>query len=171
MSGEAVDRDEALLLLAAAWRQVVVAERRLRACDNRRPGELSMAHFRALGALADTGEGMPAGRLADAASLSPAAVTQMLDTLEARGMVSRERSPHDRRVVLVRLTPLGRERLEERRRRFLGRWQEVMSDLPAEDLVAGRRVLERVTGLIETYAREVPGAAPEATEAPATLLG
>ena len=34
-------------------------------------------------------------------------ITRLLDRLEARGLVARERSQEDRRVVLTRITPLG----------------------------------------------------------------
>jgi DNA-binding IclR family transcriptional regulator len=42
--------------------------------------------------------------LALAADLAPATVTQMLDSLEAAGLVERVRSQRDRRVVLIPLT-------------------------------------------------------------------
>jgi DNA-binding MarR family transcriptional regulator len=35
-------------------------------------------------------------------------VTRLLDRLEAKGLIARERCPHDRRQVLCRITPAGR---------------------------------------------------------------
>lgn len=52
------------------------------------------------------------GRISDAASLSPATVTTILDKLEARGFVERYRSGQDRRVVHSRLTAAGLTLLE-----------------------------------------------------------
>jgi MarR family transcriptional regulator, organic hydroperoxide resistance regulator len=43
--------------------------------------------------------------------LSPATLTPVVDALEVAGQVRRERDPADRRVVRVRCTPAGRERL------------------------------------------------------------
>ena len=43
--------------------------------------------------------------------LSPATLTPVLDTLEAAGQIRRERDTADRRVVRVRRTPAGGERL------------------------------------------------------------
>ena len=48
---------------------------------------------------------LPAGQLAKAVGLSTAAMTTVIDRLEARGFVSRERDPDDRRRVVVRLSP------------------------------------------------------------------
>jgi DNA-binding MarR family transcriptional regulator len=47
------------------------------------------------------------GRISEAASLSPATVTTILDKLEARGLVERYRNVQDRRVVHSRLTTAG----------------------------------------------------------------
>jgi DNA-binding MarR family transcriptional regulator len=50
---------------------------------------------------------LPTGRLADAMSLSAATVCGILDRLEARGLVTRERQADDKRRVLVALTAAG----------------------------------------------------------------
>jgi DNA-binding MarR family transcriptional regulator len=48
---------------------------------------------------------MSAGEVARAAHLSTGAVTAAIDRLVARGLVARIDDPHDRRRVLVRMTP------------------------------------------------------------------
>ncbi len=53
-----------------------------------------------------------AGRLAEASGLTTAAVTAVIDRLERAGYARRVADPHDRRRVLVELTPLMRERGE-----------------------------------------------------------
>jgi DNA-binding MarR family transcriptional regulator len=52
-----------------------------------------------------------AGAIADAARLSQATVTALLDRLEERGLVARRRSVEDRRRVVVALTEAGRHTL------------------------------------------------------------
>lgn len=54
---------------------------------------------------------MSAGDLAEATGLSSAATTTLLDRLEQKGYIRRERDTTDRRKVLVELTPDGGERL------------------------------------------------------------
>lgn len=51
----------------------------------------------------------PAGAIAAAVSLTPAAVTALIDRLEARGFLKRERSVEDRRKVMVEITEKARE--------------------------------------------------------------
>ncbi|PBB45006.1 MAG: MarR family transcriptional regulator [Mesorhizobium sp.] len=54
-----------------------------------------------------------AGAVAAATGLTPAAVTALIDRLEARGLVTRTRSLEDRRKVVIEATDLTRE-LSER---------------------------------------------------------
>ncbi|MDG4853348.1 MULTISPECIES: MarR family transcriptional regulator [unclassified Mesorhizobium] len=50
-----------------------------------------------------------AGAVAAATGLTPAAVTALIDRLEARGLVTRTRSLEDRRKVVIEATELTRE--------------------------------------------------------------
>jgi len=54
--------------------------------------------------------------LAQRMALSPGSLTLMMDRLIEDGLISRGRSDSDRRVVIVRITPKGREMLASRRR-------------------------------------------------------
>jgi len=51
----------------------------------------------------------PAGEIAAEIGLTPAAVTSLVDRLEARGLVARQRSETDRRQVLVATTDAARK--------------------------------------------------------------
>ncbi len=51
-----------------------------------------------------------AGALAEATSLTTGAITGVIDRLERAGFARRERDPHDRRKVLVRVEPTALER-------------------------------------------------------------
>lgn len=55
---------------------------------------------------------MIARRLADRMSLSPAAISKTLASLEKRGLIIRQPSPTNRRVALVCITDLGKEALD-----------------------------------------------------------
>jgi len=67
---------------------------------------------RCLNIVDNEGGTITAGRLAELSGLTTAAVTGVLDRVEAKGYARRVRDPGDRRRVLVELTPRLRERME-----------------------------------------------------------
>jgi DNA-binding MarR family transcriptional regulator len=71
---------------------------------------LSHAKFAALEALAGAGEPLPLSELANRLECVRSNVTQLVDRLEADGLVQRVSDPTDRRSVRAELTRLGAER-------------------------------------------------------------
>lgn len=67
---------------------------------------------RCLDILGNEGGSLTAGRLAELSGLTTAAITAVLDRLEAKGYVRRVRDENDRRRVLAELTPLLGSRAE-----------------------------------------------------------
>lgn len=72
--------------------------------------ELSMAKFDALSLLAGEGEPVTLGACATSLECARSNVTQLIDRLEAEGLVVRVEIPGDRRAVCARITELGRAR-------------------------------------------------------------
>lgn len=89
------------------------------------------------------------GTLALAVALSPATLTGILDRLEMRGLVSRERRPEDKRRVLVSLTAHGRQMSQELPSPIQERFSSKLQNLPAEEQAAIRRSLATVARLME----------------------
>jgi DNA-binding MarR family transcriptional regulator len=98
--------DLSVLLHAAAAAQAEV-ETRLGAIG------LSLAKLAALRALADAGESLPLSQLAGQLSCVKSNITQLVDRLEADGLVRRQPDPHDRRTRLATLTTAGRKACRE----------------------------------------------------------
>ena len=71
---------------------------------------LSMAKHSALSRLQEAGEPLTLSELAERLSCVRSNITQLVDRLEADGLVRRVADPTDRRSVRAELTPLGRER-------------------------------------------------------------
>ncbi len=142
-------REHELAELGLAFRALFRTLGRVRGRDTHLAGsELSHAQFELLAELADRGP-LPAGELAAAARMSPGTVTQMLEGLAASGHVKRERSGDDRRVVVSRLTEQGRARIEDKRAAWKERWERALADVPAAELRAARRVLERLEAMLD----------------------
>jgi DNA-binding MarR family transcriptional regulator len=81
----------------------------------------------------------PVGRLAEIEQVSPPAITKLVAALEATGLAVRERSPDDRRVVLVAATPAGRDLLERGRAARVRVVADLLDGLPDRDLATLRR--------------------------------
>ncbi|WP_459298005.1 MarR family winged helix-turn-helix transcriptional regulator [Arthrobacter monumenti] len=59
---------------------------------------------------ADTdGQGLTAGELADSAMVTSGAITNRLDRLLAKALITREADPHSRRTIRIALTQRGQE--------------------------------------------------------------
>ena len=71
---------------------------------------VNLTDYRALSTLASTGE-VAVGHLATTLGATPATTTAIVDRLESRGLVTRQRSEDDRRQVRVSVTPDAIQRI------------------------------------------------------------
>ncbi len=146
-----------LTALGLAFRHLLRAVTRMRGRDTHLAGaEISHAQFELLIELDERGE-LSAGELALAARISPATVTQMLDALAESGHVERTRSDSDRRVVMARLTPLGRARVEAKRAAWRERWEHALADVSPREMRAATKVMERLGAVFQEGPAEVGG--------------
>src|SRR5215469_15663208 len=77
--------------------------------DTLKPFGLTFASYEALRLLAFTRRGsLPMGKMGERLMVHPASVTNAIRRLEDRGLVQRNLSPDDRRVVLATITEEGR---------------------------------------------------------------
>ena len=105
--------------------------------------------------LLDVHDGLTAGELAEAASLSPGAVTTVLDRLERMGLVTRIRDEADRRRVLVELTPKARELAFRVYGPVAAYAREYIERLSDDEIDAISRFLEVAIEVNERRAKEV----------------
>ena len=145
---------EAQTRVAHAFKAVTVAMRRLRGRQSQyRGGRLSYAQMGLLFGL-DCEHAVSARELAELAVLSPATVTQMLEALETEGLVVRERSAEDRRVVLTRLTDHGQEVMKAHRADAQARWRATLAAFDDSQLDAASEVLSALAEMFESYESE-----------------
>ena len=76
------------------------------------PQRLSLAKLHMLQALVKEGQPLPLGQLAERLSCVKSNVTQLVDRLEADGLVQRTSDPDDRRSKQAVITDEGRRRLK-----------------------------------------------------------
>lgn len=88
-------------------------------------------------------EATPA-QLADATHVTRAAMTSRLDRLVAAGLVTREVDPTDRRRVLVRPTPAGREAWDTHIFEGMARDRRLLGALSQDELLQLNALLRKV---------------------------
>lgn len=77
------------------------------------------------------------------------AITRMLDQLESRGFVERERSQQDRRVVKLRITDTGSAKLAELTPAFIMNLNEALSPFSADEFAELNRLLGKLKTCFE----------------------
>ena len=127
-------------------------------------GQVSLAHLNVLILLEANGP-MSMGHVADALDISVASTTGIVDRMEARGLVDRQRDDADRRVVLV--VPAAGARailgdIDKRRRQALTKLLSALSDDELSGLLKGHRALRAARiAFAKTMTGESPLAGPE----------
>ncbi len=98
--------------------------------------------------------------LSDKMEVKPSAITVMLDRLEHRGYVIRERDVKDRRVVFVRLTDAGQVALNKLRAIYMGMVEACIDQFDQEEFMMLLNSLEKIANVakqldLEQIARQL----------------
>ena len=80
------------------------------------------------------------------------AMTRLIDGLEERGLLKRERNGEDRRIVDLALTAAGRDAAERGKMRTMECWNAWLSDWDAAEVEGLIAALQRLRGTIEASA-------------------
>lgn len=107
---------------------------------------LSSAKFAALRALSEAAESLPLSQLAERLSCVKSNITQLVDRLEADGLVARRADQHDRRSRLAALTPAGRKAVKEGSRVLQAAEREVFGRLSRDEASQLGVLLGKISG-------------------------
>jgi DNA-binding MarR family transcriptional regulator len=110
---------------------------------------VSMTHMHVMWLLQHHGD-LPMSRMAELLDVSFSNATGIVDRMEERGLVERVRVPDDRRVVLVRVAPKGRQALEETEAVKQDRLQAILSHLDQRQLTRVAAALDDVRAAVAT---------------------
>lgn len=117
------------------------------AAVNERRG-LSVTEGKALDLLARLGPLTP-GQLAEHTALAPASITELVDRLEAKGIVRRSRDAQDRRRVLVDIVPDALREMSRTFERFGRSTDALWNEFSQEELEVVRRFLVRAAAFMQ----------------------
>jgi DNA-binding MarR family transcriptional regulator len=134
-----------------AFDALAQAIRRARGVPARDGDGLTLSQYALVRALADR-ETARIGDLADDAAVTPSTATRILDVLERRAIVRRDRAPEDRRVVAVTLTARGRAALSRYDAWMRGRQRAFFAALPDGEQTLAPDLLVRLATLIDELA-------------------
>ena len=118
--------------------------------EEMRPLGATLQIWRVLAALREQ-DGQRMGDLSSTTSIDVSTLTRLVDNMEKKGLVARQRDPEDARAVVLNVTPAGR-RLTVRILPIAGRYEKValqgFDPADAEQLkAAGRRLYANMDGL------------------------
>ncbi|HSP65136.1 MAG TPA: MarR family transcriptional regulator [Candidatus Deferrimicrobium sp.] len=104
----------------------------------------SPAQVHVLGVLREVGAPVTVSHLATRLGISPPSASAIVDRMVDGGLVARERSEEDRRIVSVSVTPAGAAALKEAVGGRRGWLERVLGRLDASELSDTVRVLRRL---------------------------
>ena len=122
-------------------------------------GAFSLINLMVLTTLESEGPRSMSG-LAETLDVSVASATGIVDRMESRGLVERSHATADRRVILVGLTPRGRDVFDEvdaRRRERLERLLERLTARERAGLLMGMRAMRRAAQVLRADGEAAQG--------------
>lgn len=111
--------------------------------DDAREFGITLPQWKALGEIARS-EGVSQINLANAIDADAMTVSGILDRLEKRGLVDRYPDPNDSRAKLARVTPAGRELMEQARGVAIEIYEKALGGVSASEQKLLTGVLERI---------------------------
>ncbi len=103
------------------------------------------------------GEGISVSALSRKNQITKPAITQMVNTLEAKGLVVRSPDAKDRRIVRVSVTESGRELLRRAHCAFHEIMVKIIGELGEEDTKQLIRIFTKMNDLMEDYIKKNGG--------------
>lgn len=108
--------------------------------------------------------GVRISHLRDSMSMTMPAVSQLVRTLEEKGLVLRENAPKDRRVTLVTVTEKGEQILTDSQEQFNQMLNRLIERYGPKELEHLIEMLKRLSGTIRELKEEFEGICSERTD-------
>lgn len=138
-------------------RSVALHSRQLSACSN-----ITGPQLVCLRMVIQKGS-MTATAISREVHVSPSTVVGILDRLEDKGLIARERGREDRRIVFITATEAGRQLAHDTPSPLQQKLADALNALPEDEQASITLSLERVVSLMESGSGLVPPADPQST--------
>lgn len=110
--------------------------------------DLSLSHWVAL-TMVGHGLADNCAKVAKLLDHNSGATTRLVDQLEERGLIGRDRAGCDRRIVNLALTPEGERELATQTSRMVEFWNTLLADFRHDEVETLLDLLSRLTGALE----------------------
>ena len=123
--------------------------------------KVTLGQLRALKAVSSLSEsadqqGIMLKTLAAKINLTPGAASIIVDSLVKMKLLDRIQDENDRRAVKIRLSPNGREIFDRHFKYFISTMEELIKDIPEEELAIFTKVLSRIQDGINEILEKCP---------------
>lgn len=152
MDGEQSYELRILRALRRITRSVALHSRQLAACSH-----ITGPQLVCLRTVMEKGP-MTATAISREVHVSPSTVVGILDRLEDKGLIVRERGREDRRIVFITVTDAGRQLVHDTPSPLQQKLADSLKALPAIERATITTSLERIVGLMESGVGNVPPA-------------
>jgi DNA-binding MarR family transcriptional regulator len=102
----------------------------------------------AMRTISETGS-CSAGDLASRLCVHPSTITGVIQRLEDKRLIDRQKRADDRRAVVLTLTPAGKKLLERAPHPAQGQLVNALAQFPPEDVAKLRAMLDHIVGAME----------------------
>ncbi|HWF54598.1 MAG TPA: MarR family transcriptional regulator [Solirubrobacteraceae bacterium] len=144
--------ERAFVIAFDAFTRAVRRARGARGSQPRSPSHgLTLSQYALLETLAEADVARVA-QLAEEAGITASTATRILDALERRGIVARQRDEDDRRAVAVTLTPQGRDLLVGQQQWVSDRKRRFVQELSDEQRAVLPELMHALAALIDELA-------------------
>ena len=112
----------------------------------------SMGIGNVLGYLCESGREVSAGEISDYMEVSTARVAVLLKKMSDKGLITKQSDPHDKRKVMVSITPLGRTAFEEKKKEIIlyaGAIVDHFGTEKLEDFIQSCREIKEIVDRVE----------------------
>ena len=111
--------------------------------DEALQGEAYVINF-----IAERGRDVLPGEIGSAMNVSSARIAQTLNNIESKGLIVRQNDTNDRRRILVRLTPEGKDTAEKHRQSLLSLITEMLELLGEHDAKEYVRITGKLADIV-----------------------
>lgn len=111
-------------------------------------GEIGILSF-----LANVENNVSAGTLSEKLSITSARVASILNALEKKNYIIRQKSETDKRKIMVSITDAGRSQIQQMKNRLISKLEYIVDEIGIEDAIVYLEITKRIKDAVQRLER------------------